>query len=97
MTTNVLKSTHSRPRAINLFFFNMTLKLKAPAWQVITYSSNRKGRAMFFILDEPLSNYRPGGLHPVHLNDKFHNGRYEVVKKLGGGEHSTMWLARDLK
>lgn len=40
-------------------------------------------------------SYRPGGLHPVHFGDVF-NDRYEVVRKLGDGSFSTVWLAYDL-
>ncbi|KAI1643333.1 kinase-like protein [Daldinia loculata] len=43
---------------------------------------------------EPLWVYQPGGFHPVHIGDQFHN-RYRVVEKLGFGDSSTVWLARD--
>ncbi|KAF9061732.1 kinase-like domain-containing protein [Rhodocollybia butyracea] len=39
--------------------------------------------------------YRPGGFHPVHLGDTFHNDRYTVVHKLGYGSYSTVWLVKD--
>ncbi|KAL4783312.1 kinase-like domain-containing protein [Aspergillus varians] len=44
---------------------------------------------------ENLEGYRPGGYHPTNINDKFLNGRYKVVHKLGYGSYSTVWLARD--
>ncbi|MCJ1295952.1 hypothetical protein MMC34_007517 [Xylographa carneopallida] len=44
---------------------------------------------------EYIENYKPGGLHPVHLGDIF-NERYRVCRKLGFGSWSTVWLARDL-
>ncbi|MCJ1320218.1 hypothetical protein MMC15_005556 [Xylographa vitiligo] len=44
---------------------------------------------------EYVENYKPGGLHPVHLGDIF-NKRYRVCRKLGFGSWSTVWLARDL-
>jgi serine/threonine protein kinase len=37
--------------------------------------------------------YRPGGLHPVNLGDTFHDGKYKVIRKLGDGSYSTVWLA----
>ncbi|KAL9609607.1 MAG: hypothetical protein Q9167_005631 [Letrouitia subvulpina] len=46
--------------------------------------------------EEDLDRYRPGGYHPVHLGDVF-NDRYMVVGKLGYGQYSTVWLARDTR
>ncbi|KAJ6190004.1 hypothetical protein N7519_000025 [Penicillium mononematosum] len=40
-------------------------------------------------------DYRPGGYHPVALGDVF-NCQYKVIRKLGEGSYSTVWLARDL-
>ncbi|KAF2001758.1 kinase-like protein [Amniculicola lignicola CBS 123094] len=37
--------------------------------------------------------YRPGGFHPVNLGDTFHAGKYRVIRKLGDGSNSTVWLA----
>ncbi|OBT71805.1 hypothetical protein VF21_09380 [Pseudogymnoascus sp. 05NY08] len=42
-------------------------------------------------------HYHPGGYHPVHLGDVFNDGRYKVIRKLGEGAYSTVWLARDVK
>ncbi|GJJ15715.1 hypothetical protein Clacol_009993 [Clathrus columnatus] len=39
--------------------------------------------------------YRPGGFHPVDLGDKFCNGTYTVIRKLGSGPYATVWLAVD--
>lgn len=44
---------------------------------------------------EDIQLYRPGGLHPVHLGDRFDNGRYRAIHKLGYGGSLTVWLARD--
>ena len=44
---------------------------------------------------EGYENYKSGGFHPVHLQDAFHNKRYEVIRKLGYGSFSTVWLAKD--
>ncbi|KAM5354712.1 hypothetical protein ACJ41O_001359 [Fusarium nematophilum] len=38
--------------------------------------------------------YHPGGYHPVSLGDIF-NSRYQVIRKLGYGSYSTVWLAID--
>ncbi|KAK6505670.1 hypothetical protein TWF481_007562 [Arthrobotrys musiformis] len=45
---------------------------------------------------ECIEAYRPGGYHPVHFDDIFHN-RYKVITKLGYGQYSTVWLARDIR
>ncbi|KAF7313368.1 Protein kinase [Mycena chlorophos] len=39
--------------------------------------------------------YKPDGLHPVHIGDRFSDDRYEVVHKLGHGSRSTIWLVHD--
>jgi len=44
---------------------------------------------------EFIAEYRPGGLHPVHIGDRFQDGRYEVVRKLGCGGYATIWLVGD--
>lgn len=44
---------------------------------------------------ENVENYTLGGFHHTHLRDKFDEGRYRVMHKLGTGEVSTVWLARD--
>ncbi|GKZ48826.1 hypothetical protein AbraIFM66951_001067 [Aspergillus brasiliensis] len=46
---------------------------------------------------EWIEDYHPGGYHPVILGDVFNNGQYKVIRKLGEGSYSTVWLARDLK
>ncbi|KAG7285230.1 hypothetical protein NEMBOFW57_009851 [Staphylotrichum longicolle] len=39
--------------------------------------------------------YRPGGFHPIHIGDSLDGGRYRVIRKLGYGSFSTVWLAVD--
>ncbi|KAF5974336.1 CMGC SRPK kinase [Fusarium coicis] len=46
---------------------------------------------------EWIEDYRPGGFHPVHLGDLFNDGQFKVVRKLGEGAYSTVWLAHDLR
>ncbi|XP_077368824.1 SRSF protein kinase 3-like [Festucalex cinctus] len=45
---------------------------------------------------EDPSDYRKGGYYPVTIGDLF-NGRYHVVRKLGWGHFSTVWLCWDLQ
>ncbi|XP_077411220.1 uncharacterized protein LOC144040693 [Vanacampus margaritifer] len=45
---------------------------------------------------EDPSDYCTGGYYPVTIGDLF-NGRYHVVRKLGWGHFSTVWLCWDLQ
>ncbi|TFK45898.1 kinase-like protein [Heliocybe sulcata] len=47
--------------------------------------------------EEDWEDYCKGGYHPVHIGDTFSDGRYVVVRKLGWGHFSTVWLAKDNK
>ncbi|KAF9474361.1 kinase-like protein [Pholiota conissans] len=47
--------------------------------------------------EEDWEDYVKGGYHPVKIGDAFSDGRYIVVRKLGWGHFSTVWLARDQK
>lgn len=47
--------------------------------------------------EEDWEDYCKGGYHPVHIGDTFSDGRYRVVRKLGWGHFSTVWLAKDTK
>ena len=44
---------------------------------------------------EWIESYRPGGYHPVHLGDRFNHGQYHIIRKLGAGSFSTVWLVVD--
>ena len=45
--------------------------------------------------EERLEGYDPCRYYPVRYGDVF-NERYDILAKLGYGEYSTVWLARDL-
>jgi serine/threonine-protein kinase SRPK3 len=45
--------------------------------------------------EEDPSRYCPGGYHPVRISDEFCDGKYQVIRKLGYGLYSTVWLARN--
>ncbi|KAL6056281.1 Serine/threonine protein kinase, CMGC group [Balamuthia mandrillaris] len=45
--------------------------------------------------DEGKEGYVKGGYHPVQLGELY-NRRYKVVKKLGWGHFSTVWLSQDI-
>ncbi|KAI9612384.1 hypothetical protein KEM48_004115 [Puccinia striiformis f. sp. tritici PST-130] len=45
--------------------------------------------------EEKPSDYDKGGYHPVRVGERFNHDRYLVVRKLGWGHFSTVWLAHD--
>ncbi|RMD40521.1 hypothetical protein DV735_g4594, partial [Chaetothyriales sp. CBS 134920] len=45
--------------------------------------------------EEDSEDYCKGGYHPVHVGETYNNGRYVVIRKLGWGHFSTVWLSRD--
>lgn len=44
---------------------------------------------------EPLEDYRPGGYHPVKTSEIL-NGRFKIIRKLGWGMYSTVWMGEDI-
>ncbi|KAG5654014.1 hypothetical protein H0H81_008323 [Sphagnurus paluster] len=47
--------------------------------------------------EEDWEDYVKGGYHPVKIGDTFSDDRYIVVRKLGWGHFSTVWLAKDTR
>ncbi|KAK0473274.1 kinase-like domain-containing protein [Armillaria novae-zelandiae] len=45
--------------------------------------------------EESPADYNAGGYLPVKLSDTFKNNRYKVIRKLGWGHFSTVWLVKD--
>lgn len=45
---------------------------------------------------EDVKRYRPGGFHPVNLQDTL-GGKYKIIHKLGHGGFGTVWLGRVLE
>jgi serine/threonine-protein kinase SRPK3 len=55
---------------------------------------SRPGKVCFPNIDvENLEEYRIGGYHPTVIGATLHEGRYEIVHKLGFGGYSSIWLA----
>jgi hypothetical protein len=63
-------------------------------WQSVMESSVAAKRTGY--REEP-DNYGPGGFHRINVGDKLGDQRYTVLRKLGYGEYSTIWLAHDSK
>jgi hypothetical protein len=60
---------------------------KLPTTSIRVNSSN---------VQTPAHRYVLGGYHPVRLGDKFED-RYVVLRKVGFGRYSTVWLAKDMR
>ena len=45
--------------------------------------------------EEDSEDYCKGGYHPVQVGEQYNDGKYTVVRKLGWGHFSTVWLSRD--
>jgi serine/threonine protein kinase len=44
---------------------------------------------------EGIEEYKAEGFHPVYLGERLKSGKYIVLRKLGFGHFSTVWLALD--
>ncbi|KAK3372347.1 kinase-like domain-containing protein [Podospora didyma] len=60
-----------------------------------TSSSSPEDAAENTADEEDSEDYCKGGYHPVTIGEKFNNGKYTVIRKLGWGHFSTVWLSRD--
>ncbi|KAF8202940.1 CMGC/SRPK protein kinase [Pholiota molesta] len=47
--------------------------------------------------EESPADYNAGGYLPVKVGDYFNDNRYRVVRKLGWGHFSTVWLVKDAR
>ncbi|KAF7340001.1 Protein kinase dsk1 [Mycena venus] len=73
-----------------------------PPTQSYKYILNSAGQPKILPVDdfsckdeESPAEYNTGGYCPVKLNDTFKLGRYRVLRKLGWGHFSTVWLVKD--
>ena len=70
---------------------------------ILNYSNQTNGRNQEVTSklshkdEEDENDYIKGGYHPISLHDKFKEDRYEVIRKLGWGHFSTVWLSKDKK
>lgn len=45
--------------------------------------------------EEDSEDYCKGGYHPVQVGEQYKDGKYTVIRKLGWGHFSTVWLSKD--
>lgn len=45
--------------------------------------------------EENIKDYCPGGYHPCYVGETLNNKQYTLIKKIGWGHFSTVWLAKD--
>lgn len=45
--------------------------------------------------EEDSEDYCKGGYHPVQVGEEYNDGKYTIMRKLGWGHFSTVWLSRD--
>lgn len=74
-------------RVISSFANAVSRRLYAPP---LTFVVSRKEA------HEPAERYKQGGFHPVRIGEVYKE-RYEVVRQLGWGMYSTVWLVQDIK
>lgn len=44
---------------------------------------------------EGVEDYTEEGFHPIYLGERLKSGKYIILRKLGFGHFSTVWLALD--
>lgn len=84
------------------------LSLAARLWGILTRALDKPSPPKTFAVDVLSEIPRAGFQSPeegtnhdyelfcrVSLGDKFNDERYVVLRKLGYGQYSTVWLARD--
>lgn len=91
-------SAHCRHLIYLLFFFgldrppHLATNMNQPS---PTSSSGPEDAAENTADEEDSEDYCKGGYHPVQIGEQYKDGKYTIVRKLGWGHFSTVWLSRD--
>ena len=66
------------------------------SWEVInSWIGNTLNEFESISDSEGIEDYIDQGFHPVYLGERVHSGKYIILRKLGFGHFSTVWLALD--
>ncbi|WEW59177.1 serine/threonine protein kinase, CMGC [Emydomyces testavorans] len=75
--------------------YPITTSYTSPLSRSSSSSSSAEDLAEATADEEDSEDYCKGGYHPVQVGETYNNGRYLVIRKLGWGHFSTVWLSRD--
>jgi len=92
---NLLTTTNNGNRSTGATNSNSNSKTTAMNNNRSPSSSSREEAAETTADEEDSEDYCKGGYHPVQVGEQFKDGKYTVVRKLGWGHFSTVWLSRD--
>jgi hypothetical protein len=70
---------------------------QAGGGQAIEYLDAPQGSAELVFTEEPLGVPRSHGFGYMNINVRDEIGSYEIIRKVGYGMYSTVWLARDTR
>lgn len=105
ITTEQQKSQEASPASVNSFQYNVQNANSPLAHHKVSYanqlsrspssSSSSADEAENTADEEDSEDYCKGGYHPVQVGEQYKDGKYTIVRKLGWGHFSTVWLSRD--
>ncbi|KAL5120684.1 serine/threonine protein kinase, CMGC [Pleosporales sp. CAS-2024a] len=104
ITTEQQASQHASPASPAAFHYNVQPTASPPgphpmyanpAGHSPASSSSSLDEADNTADEEDSEDYCKGGYHPVQVGEQYKDGKYTIVRKLGWGHFSTVWLSRD--
>lgn len=105
ITTEQQKTQEESPASANSFQYNVQNTASPLAHHKVAYasqlsrspssSSSSADEAENTADEEDSEDYCKGGYHPVSVGEQYKDGKYTIVRKLGWGHFSTVWLSRD--
>ncbi|KAF2872047.1 serine/threonine-protein kinase SRPK2 [Massariosphaeria phaeospora] len=105
ITTETQKSQDGSPASASSFHYNVQNTASPLAHNKMAYanqlshspssSSSSVDEADNTADEEDSEDYCKGGYHPVQVGEEYKDGKYTIVRKLGWGHFSTVWLSRD--